>query len=185
MADAEEAELVVLFENGKPEEVADDVGSENENAGVDVADDVGSENPGAEETEVGALGKENPGAEVEVAELGNENPGAGEAELEELVDGVRLNGEAEDDPNKVDDPKRPGVDPELAPNKDGVGPPVEVAVGVDEPNCAIFRARPDPNAGAPVAVIDAGAVDPKRLGVVLATDPNKGVLVLLAVAAEE
>lgn len=137
MADAEEAELVVLFKNEKPEEVAGDVGNENEEAGV--ADVVGSENPGAEEPEVGALGKANPGAEaaeletenagVEAAELGNENA---EAEVEELVDGVRLNGEEEDDPNNVDDPKRPGVDPELVPNKDGVGPPVEAAA--DDPN---------------------------------------------------
>lgn len=214
MADAEEAELVVLFENEKPEEVAGEVGNENEEASV--ADVVGSENPGAEEPEVGALGKANPGAEaaeletenagVEVAELGNENA---EAEVEELVDGVRLNGEAEDDPNKVDDPKRPGVDPELVPNKDGVGPPVEaagddpnmpadakpvpncgavlVAVGtdVDEPNCPKFRASPDPNVGAVVAVVDAGTFDPKRPGAVLAADPNKGVLVLLAAAAED
>lgn len=111
------AELVVLFEKEKPEELVELEVVESENAGADVADDVGSENPGAEETEGETLGKENPGAEaaelemengeVGVAELGNENPGAKEAELEEMVDGVTLNGEAEDDPNMPEDPKKP------------------------------------------------------------------------------
>lgn len=60
---------------------------------------------------------------------------------------------------------------------------VAVGTDVDEPNCPKFSASPDPNAVAVVAVVavvDAGAVDPKILGAVLAADPNKGVLVLLA-----
>lgn len=57
---------------------------------------------------------------------------------------------------------------------------VAVGTDVDEPNCPKFRASPDPNAVAVVAVVDAGAVDPKILGAVLAADPNKGALVLLA-----
>lgn len=57
---------------------------------------------------------------------------------------------------------------------------VAVGTDVDEPNCPKFSASPDPNAVAVVAVVDAGAVDPKILGAVLAADPNKGALVLLA-----
>ncbi|KAG6432320.1 hypothetical protein SASPL_103895 [Salvia splendens] len=207
VADAEEAVLVVLFKNEKPEEVVLEAVL-NENAGAGVAGDEGIESPGAAETEAEALGNENPGAdaaelemenaEVEATELRNENPETGEAELEEVVDGATPNGEAEDDPNEVEEPKRLEVDPEFAPNKDGGLPPVEAGVedpnkpvgaeltpncgaavavavavevdgaDVDEPNSPEFSARPDPNAGALEAV-----VDPKGLGVALAPDPKR------------
>ncbi|KAG6435630.1 hypothetical protein SASPL_100504 [Salvia splendens] len=202
VAEPEEAVLVVLFKNEKPEEVVLEAVL-NENAGADVAGDEGIERPGAAETEADALGNENPGAdaaelemenaEVEATELGNENPETWEAELEEVVDGATPNGEAEAE----DDPKRLGDDPEFAPNKDGGLPPVEAGVedpnmpvdteltpncgavvavdgaDVDEPNSPEFSARPDPNAGALEAV-----VDPKGLGVALAPDPKREPVLL-------
>lgn len=171
VADAEEAGLLVLFRNEKPEEV--EIGAV-ENAGTDEADDAGNESPGAEEVEVEALGKENPGAEatelevlmgkgnaeVELEELGNENPGAEEAELEEWVDGVPLSGEADDDPINEEDPKRPRVDPELGPNKDDEVPPVVVGdEDVEDPNMPA-GAEPDPNSGAVAAAVGADVDDP-------------------------
>lgn len=168
VADAEDAG-VVLFRNDKPDEVVELGAVEKENAGADEADGAGNDSPGVEEVVVEeALGKENPGAEaaelellmdeenaeVELDEPGNENPGAEEAELEVLADNELLSEEADDDP------KRPGVDPKLDPNKDGEAPPVVVAdEGVEDPNMAAAE-EPGPNMDVVAAAVGADVDDP-------------------------